>query len=442
MAEPRDRQGLALSGADEASAALFDKANACFLSYQGDPIGTIKQAVEQRPDFAMGYLFMASLNLSGMEPKGFARGRKMLEKAAGLDLNQRERLHLAAGRAYAAGDFQGALDHYEALLLDSPRDILAMQMAQLLDFYRGDARSLRDRVGRRLHAWSREDANYHGVLGLHAFGLEECGQYRAAEERGQQAVGLHPGNAWAVHAVAHVYEMEARAEAGIAWLRGTEKGWAEDNFFQVHNWWHLALCHLERDEEAEALALYDGPIKAAWNGVVLELTDAASLLWRLALRDVDVGERWQDVADAWLPFVEVDIHAFNDVHAVMAFVATGRQQELDALIARMEASAEGGDGNNAAMQRLVGLPFARGLVAYARGHYRDAVESLVNLRTAAQHFGGSHAQRDIIDLTLLEAVKRAEMRPLLDALVAERAALRPDSGWVRRYLASLSAIPT
>ncbi|GAB5467112.1 MAG: tetratricopeptide repeat protein [Rhodospirillales bacterium] len=436
--QAKDRQGLAMSGADSAAAALYDEASFGFLCYHGDPIGTIKQALEARPDFAMGYLFMAQLNLSGMEPKGIARGRRMLDKAAALSLNPREAAHLAAGRAFAEGDFTGALAHLESLLLDWPRDILALQMAQLLDFYRGDSRSLRDRVARRLDAWSAADPNYHGVLGLHAFGLEECGAYREAEAQGQAAVGLQPLNAWAVHSVAHVYEMEARSEAGIAWLRGTQPGWTDQNFFQVHNWWHLSLCHLEREENAEALALYDGPILAAWNGVVLELTDAASLLWRLKLKEVEVGARWQAVAEAWLPFVETDVHAFNDIHAVMAYAALGWDRECEALLARMKASADAESGDNAAMQRLVGLPLATGLIAFARADYAACVAALEDLRGPAQHFGGSHAQRDIIDLTLLEAAKRGGDRRRLQALTAERAALRPDSGWVRRYLTSLA----
>ncbi|MEO1192233.1 MAG: tetratricopeptide repeat protein [Pseudomonadota bacterium] len=434
-----DRQGLALSGVTSEAAGLFDEASLGFLCYHGDPIGLVKQALADNPDFAMGYLFMAALNLSGMEPAGIARGSRMLEKAAAVSLNDREAAHLAAYRALAKGQFTASLVELEGLLLDWPRDVLALQMAQLLDFYRGDARNLRDRVARRLPAWSREDVNYHGVLGLHAFGLEECAAYREAEERGQEAVGLQPLNAWAVHAVAHVYEMEARSEAGIAWLRGTQEGWTDQNFFQVHNWWHLALCHLERDEPEAALALYDGPVLAAWNKVVLELTDAASLLWRLMLRDADVGDRWEKVGSAWIPFVEQDVHAFNDVHAVMTFAALGWEKELNALLERMRATAESGGGDNAAMQRLVGLPLSEGLMAYARGDYRACIEALVDLRSPAQHFGGSHAQRDLIDLTLLEAAKRAGDQRRLKALTAERQSLRPDSGWVRRYLAGLDS---
>ncbi len=439
MSEATDRQGLTMSGADADCAALYDRGTEGFLCYNGDPIGGIKQALEKRPDFVMGYLFIALLNLTGMEPRSWRRAAKKLDEAAGYAMNDRERLHLAVARRYLSGDFNGARAEIETLLLQWPRDVLALQIGHILDFYCGDVRSLRDRVARRMHAWSRNDESFHGVLGLHAFGLEECGQYRQAEEQGQAAVGLNPENAWAAHAVAHVYEMEARSEAGIAWLRGTEKGWSRENFFQMHNWWHLALCHLERDEDEAALALYDGPIMAARNGVILELSDAASLLWRLRLRGVDQGERWQPVAEDWLPFLEEDIHAFNTVHGVMAFLGAERPQELETLLSKMEAAAAG-DSDNGRMERLVGLPLARGLIAFERGDYAGSISALADLRPAAQQFGGSHAQRDIIDLTLMEAAARSANRPLLQALVAERAALRADSGWVRRSLAQLSKL--
>ncbi|MEQ8653029.1 MAG: tetratricopeptide repeat protein [Kiloniellales bacterium] len=437
MPTAADRQGLAMTGADATCAALYDRGTEGFLCYNGDPIGGIKQALEQRPDFVMGYLFIAMLNLTGMEPQSWRRAAKKLDQAEALEMNSRERQHLAAARAFGAGDFSGALAKLEALLLEWPRDILALQVGQILDFYCGDVRSMRDRVARRMHAWSRNDASYHGVLGLHAFGLEECGLYRHAEDEGQAAVGLNPENGWAVHAVAHVYEMESRPEAGLAWLRGTQEGWTRENFFQMHNWWHMALCHLERDEDAAALALYDGPIMAARNGVILEQADAASLLWRLRLRGTDVGARWQAVAEAWLPFVEEDIHAFNTAHGVMAFLADERPKDLQALLGKMEAAAAG-ESDNGRMERLVGLPLAKGLIAFEQGRYEESIEHLAGLRSTAQLFGGSHAQRDIIDLTLLEASKRAGQQSLLKALVSERAALRPDSGWVRRYLSALT----
>ena len=110
-------------------------------------------------------------------------------------------------------------------------------------------------------------------------------------------------------------EMQGRQRDGIAWMRGNTEGWSRDSFFAVHNWWHLALYHLDLGEIDEVLALFDGPIYGAQSKVVLEMIDASAMLWRLHLRGIDVGERWEAVADAWEPIADAGNYAFNDAHA-------------------------------------------------------------------------------------------------------------------------------
>ncbi|MFO1265635.1 MAG: hypothetical protein U1F67_01760 [Rubrivivax sp.] len=75
---------------------------------------------------------------------------------------------------------------------------------------------------------------------MHAFGLEETGDYARAERGGQRAIELEPRDTWAWHAVAHVHEMRNAPEDGIAWLLNAAH-WSRDSFFAAHNWWHLAL---------------------------------------------------------------------------------------------------------------------------------------------------------------------------------------------------------
>ena len=127
------------------------------------------------------------------------------------------------------------------------------------------------------------------------------GGLRGREAAGREAVALERRDAWAQHAVAHVLEMQGRTTDGIAWMRADIPAWTEDNFFAVHNWWHLALYHLEIGEIEEVLRLFDGPIHGARSRVMIDMIDAAALLWRLHLRGVDVGERWQTVADGFAP---------------------------------------------------------------------------------------------------------------------------------------------
>jgi tetratricopeptide (TPR) repeat protein len=298
-----------------------------------------------------------------------------------------------------------------------------LQIGQLLDFLTGDAVMLRDRIGRaRLH-WTADMPGYHAVLGLHAFGLEETGDYAAAEAAGRAAIDLEPRNSWAQHAVAHVLEMQDRREEGIAWMRQDVDRWTVDSYFAVHNWWHLALFHWGLGDAAGALELLDGPIWGDRSALAYDMVDASALLWRLHLDGVDVGDRWTPLADSWAAAVGESTYAFNDAHAAMAFAAAGRR---DALTGLREAQdrAMATPGDNADMVRLVGRPLVDGIAAYADGDWRGAIAALERTRGVDNRFGGSHAQRDVIDLTLIAAAERAGDSALAEGLRAARAAKR------------------
>ena len=142
-----------------------------------------------------------------------------------------------------------------------------------MDFYTGDSRMLRDRIARALPQWSKDLPGYHAILGMHAFGLEETGLYARAEAVGRRAMELEPRDAWAWHAVAHVLEMQTRRQEGIAWLRQDSDAWSKENFFAVHNWWHLAICQLDLEELDEVLTAERIDLKAASPA-------ARTLVWR------------------------------------------------------------------------------------------------------------------------------------------------------------------
>ena len=434
----QDARGLAISGASSAERDRFETALHQFNCYIGDPVATVSAALAERPDFAMGQAMKAYLYLSSTEAGGLPVAKECMATLNRVLLNERERAHAEVVETLIAGRMEAAQQKLEAILLTWPRDLLALQIAHLYDFFTGDARNLRDRVARRLHAWSPADANWHALLGMHAFGLEEMGQYEQAEERGRAAVELERRDGWAWHAVAHVKEMQNRPDEGIAWLAPGSGDWSPDSIFDVHNWWHLALFHLEQDETAKVLELYDGPIRQDKSAVALDTVDASALLWRLMLRGVPVGEeRWSEVANAWAPFVEDGVYAFNDVHALMAFVGAGRQDLADRQLVTLKRTAAGkgqvGEGSNQMMARQVGVPVGEALIAFGRGKYALAIEKLQHLRPIANRFGGSHAQRDLIDLTLIEAAKRSGHRELLAALAGERSAARPRSPLAKRY---------
>jgi hypothetical protein len=268
---------------------------------------------------------------------------------------------------------------------------------------------------------------------MHAFGLEECGDYARAEAQGRRSVELEPRDGWGQHAVAHVMEMQGRQREGIAWMRTNPDAWSRESFFAVHNWWHVALYHLDLGEIDEALTLFDGPIFGARSKVVLEMVDVSALLWRLHLRGIDVGSRWDAIAENWLSVANACNYAFNDAHAMMAFVGAGRTEAAKALLLAQEEAAENAVDDRAAFLS-VGRPLTLAIKAFGDGNYAETVRLLRPIRNIANRFGGSHAQRDLIDLTLIEAAFRARQHALAGALTAERMDVRPRSPLARLFV--------
>lgn len=439
----KDQQGNRVSGATANSVALYDRALHAFNIYRGDPVCLLDQAIRETPDFAMAYIAKALLYVTTSEPAAIAAARGFTDQARNLLLNEREKSHVAAlDRFFDGGWAEGALA-LEQHSIRFPRDLLALQSGHLMDFYCANSRNLRDRILRALPEWSADLPGYSILLGMLAFGLEETGSYREAEERGREAVALQPLDCWAHHAVAHVMEMQGRPEDGIGWMIAREPYWSgDDNAFKVHNWWHRALFHLSLDQSEEALALYDGSVRENQSQVALELVDASALLWRLHLGNIDVGTRWIEVADNWTPHADGSSYSFNDLHAVMAFLGAGRAGDVARVVAALEQTAAT-DSDSGRWTRRVGLPLVDGFVAFWRADYETATERLFGARHIANAFGGSHAQRDIIDWTLTEAAIRGGYRDMAKALVNERRAHKPrclvGAGFAKRMRDDMAA---
>jgi hypothetical protein len=424
--DTKDTAGYPASGATPESMVAFERAQHELRCYLNDPVATVDGALAASPSMTMAHVLKAYLHLLGTEPAGLPVARACLDAAAGLPANERERRHLEAVRRIAEGRWREAGRVLEDLSAEYPRDALALQAGHLVDFFVGDSRMLRDRIARALPHWGTSLPGYHAILGMHAFGLEESGDYAQAERQGRLSVELEPRDGWGWHSVAHVMEMQNRPRDGVAWMRSGIDAWSPDSFFAVHNWWHLAVYHLELGEIGEVLRLFDGPIHGTRSTIILEMIDASALLWRLHLRGVELGDRWQPLADNWTPHIGAGNYVFNDFHAAMAFVGSRRPQSLQALLDTQRAAMQG-SGDNAYFTREVGHGATLAIQAFGDENYAEAVRLLRPIRNIAHRFGGSHAQRDLLDLTLIEASLRAGNNALAAALSAERAALRPHS---------------
>lgn len=423
----KDFRGDAISTQSSASLQTYEKALTALNIYRGDPVAIIDEALAEDPDFVMGHVLKAHVNVSMWERSVLPAVATCLDRLHALDSrsNDRERAHVHALDLWIAGDWRGYKDALDRLLADFPRDLLALQLGHLSDFFQGDRENLRGRVTRALPFWTRDDSAFGILLGMQAFGLEECGSYAAAEETGRHAIELEADDCWAQHALAHVLEMQARQAEGIALMESRQQHWAQDdNGFQFHNWWHTALFHLDQGNTARVLEIYDRGVRPQPSEIQLMLLDATALLWRMHLNGLDVGNRWQELGAIYAQGTEAGFYAFNDMHAMLALVATGRTNEATGLLRTVEEMSTAAN-TNGMMTREVGLPILRGILAFGSGRYGDAVNQLMPVRNRAALFGGSHAQRDILHRTLIEAAIRGKDNSLAHALAHERLALKP-----------------
>lgn len=431
-----DPRGNPVSCGNRTALDLYEKALLSYQTYVGDPIAVIDEALKAQPDFVLAYAFRAGALMTFSEQRFARLARETLNDSEKYlpYANDRERNLIAAAQKLVDGNWNAACQHYDKVLIAYPRDIFAAQTAHIYDFFRGDSLNLRNRVMRILPHWSPSVPGYSYLLGMYAFGLEECNQYPEAEMFADKALALEAKDAWAVHAGTHVREMKGNIDEGIAFLEERIEDWAPNNNFAYHNWWHLALFYLDRADYAKVLALYDQKVFPQEADFSLNLIDASALLWRLHLLNVDVGERSQRLADIWQRKLddEKDFYAFNDIHALLTFFMAGREKAASQLIADLEALTELRNGpSNVAMTRDVGLPLARGLRAFAEGQWQKAIDEISLVRDYANRFGGSHAQRDLLTLTVIEAALRGGQFSLARHYISERNVSRPGSalGW-------------
>jgi hypothetical protein len=254
-----------------------------------------------------------------------------------------------------------------------------------------------------------------------------------AEALGRRALDVEPHNTWAVHAVAHVFEMTGRAEAGLQWLEHTKPRWRTGNILSVHNHWHLALFRLQHEGPDAALALYDEVIAPTPESLAMNLSDATALLWRLTLMGIDTGSRWDSLAQRWLQRAEWGRTAFTDMHAAVCLAISGSDDYNRAFVAALDEA--GARSVGAAPWSAVVRPAQQAFADYVAGNYRECADRLLRLLPVAHAVGGSHAQRELLILTARSAAEHGG-----DAALA--GALRLQLQQVRRMAASvLSRMP-
>ena len=436
-----DGQGLTVTGPADGVAA-YDRAIAYLIRFRPEVVDAAAAAAGAGT--VMGSVLGAYLGLMSTEEGAVAAAGRALGRyvSPGSDesaLTARERAHLAAARRWIGGDMAGAGYLLSAISIEAPRDLLSLFTGHQIDFFRGDAANLRDRVGRALGGWRGDEPEAGFLYGMYAFGLEECNQYGQAADAGGRAVDGNADDVWGIHAVVHTYEMQGQVPDGVRFMRARRRDWAEGNFLNVHNAWHYALYLLQAGDIAGALDVYDTFLHhATSDDIALELLDATALLWRLHLEGTPVGGRWRPLAQAWTRVLTPGFYPFNDMHAIMAYVGAGDLDQARTVVAALDrvVREDGTHTTGGQMTSSVGLPVCRSLISFGTGRYEQVLDDLMPIRTRVHEFGGSHAQRDAVERTLLESAIRAGRHEVAAALVSERLANRESStyAWHKRAL--------
>ena len=404
-----DAFSLPITNADKATADGYDAYVREYLSY-GKNLRELFACADAAPDCALVNAHSAALHLAFEGAEGWANAEPYVERFTGA-LNQtteRERLFCEAVLAWRRKDFFQALTILDELTVRWPADLCAIKWGQYHAFNLGDQSALL-RFGQRASIVHENTPYVHGMI---AFALEQNHRIREAEEEGLRATEIAIDDAWAHHAVAHVMETEHRPKDGVTWLEHCSHTWREKGvFIREHNWWHTALFQLQLGDKAAALKIFDEHLWGEWPEFPQEQIGAVSLLWRLEMHGVEVGERWAPVVDQVRVRANERLLPFHDVHYVYALARDGARRgcrkEADELLASIRTHAEGLDGPAKKAWREALLPAAEGATAFALGDYEIASERLSASLPSLQLIGGSHAQRHLFVEARDAAAKKA-----------------------------------
>lgn len=350
-----------------------------------------------------------------------------------------DRAYVRALSLWREGRPSAAATVLDESLAARPGDALALKFAQAIRFIYGDTAGMRRSADTAVAAFADDHPHAAYVHGCRAFALEETFSYDAALSAGHRALSLADDDAWGLHAVAHVHEMTGAPREGRALIAANRRCYAGCSTFRNHVDWHAALFELELGDTDAALAIYD----AAVGGTALsddyrDIANAVSLLARLTGEGVDVGARWEALADLAERRADDACITFADLHYLMALLASGREGAAARMVTRLARPSDGTEPGDVAAE--AGGPAAHGLDAFYRGRYAAALDSLLAARHALPAIGGSHAQRDVFARITIDAAVKAGRADVVQRLVAERSAQRGRDRFAASRLARCESV--
>jgi tetratricopeptide (TPR) repeat protein len=430
-----DSLGNAATLEDEASLAALNDFVEGFIASEARAVNILTAAAHDSSPIVQACA--AAVHMFAESADAPANARPFLDRALAGErrCSARERRFMHAVAAWVEGDIPRAIALHEEQAHEFPRDLASLKLGQYHLFNRGDSPGMLRIALAALPAGA--DVPYlHGML---AFAWEQCHLLEEAEAAARRAIAMTRKEPWAHHALAHVMLTQGRIREGHAFLEDVSDTWTGLNSFMVtHNWWHQALFALELDDHAEVLQLYDRRVWGVAKDYSQDQVNAVSLLARLELAGVDVGDRWQDVAAYLAPRLQDHVLPFLDMQYLYGLARAGRA-EADTLMRNIESHAATAPAHSRAAWQRVCVPASRGLVAHARGDYARAIDELGQALPRLLEIGGSHAQRDLFTQVWLDSLIRAGQLVGAQNLLAQQVRGQPESARLKRQAAQVYA---
>lgn len=428
-----DERGLALSTDSTEAVADFDRAVEHFLKFHADTMVLAGRALAADPGFVMGHCLKAYLLLMAANPANRAQIDATLAsaQAGAASITRRERMHLTAAEHWHRGALDESFRVWSEILDADPTDLLAFRISDTIWFRHGQTQSILEQADRVTPRWSVDTPGYDCAQTIWAFAHEEVGDTKGAERAIDAALERDATNYFAHHVKAHIMDTDCRAREGSDWLGSQVGNWSLGNNLIHHLWWHRALLRLDLGEVDAVMASYDqdirnfdDPMTKAMPDHYVDLQNAAALLWRLEQLGLDVGNRWEELADKAEARIGEAGHLLMVPHLMMALVATGRDAAAARFLAALRELAADPTGWTAPAIADVVIPVCEAAQAHRRGDYARVVDLLASRQEQIRLLGGSNAQRDMFFQMLIDAAMKADRRDLVSEIIARETATR------------------
>jgi tetratricopeptide (TPR) repeat protein len=414
-----DRYGLSLSTTSAAARDAYVEGYDLALTFYPGATEAYDRAIAADPGFALAYAGKAQALMR--QDVAAARVALGAAKEVAAGLSEREASHIALFDLMLAGRTGAAIAALYKHLAAWPRDALVVSSAANPNGLIGNSGRVgqKHQIAELMDSLSPHYGDDFWFLSYHAMGLSEDGQLAAAQAKIEQSLAANPNNAHGAHGFAHVCYESGELDAARTFLATWLTTYPREGFFYGHLSWHLSLCEIQAGEWTKALQLYRDALALDRHsgGPQQKVSDGAAFLWRSELagqpRDAPAWRALYDYANSALPRPG---NGLADLHVILTQAVMEDDAALDARSRQMEElSREGRYPSGSYLPAL-----ARGFAAFEHRDFSAAIEAFAPLAGQNERIGGSRAQHDLIEFTLLKAYLSADRVEEARRLISRR----------------------